>query len=519
MKFGPIAEAKSIYRFQKIRRERGEEAAIAAKRAEEATRVEVYENKKEEQRRSDDELLQTGEWKDIVMEALSEDVAGVPELKEIGIYSITGANLSNDHSTKTPLLHLFVPGDSQMGKSWFFRHCGKTLLPPTEFLSFTTISAKGLDYLADEMKDPYFYRGKVLFVDETADLSPEARARLKVIMSGGQDEISNLTVDEKKKSKLQSFKGMPIVWSCSAEAFDDAEHQFLNRPLILSVDESEEQTLNIQSMQRDQEAYGSFYITDSRKEHALRLMSRIREEKNAEVLVLFSDYYKPDDEKSRGMIPQFGSLVKAIAFANRFARPTVTASDGHPIIFATFEDGVEATRLWGKFIKEKSTHLAPRFIEVLESLNELPKRVGQTELDINDVNDKGKTAEDLTFELNVKNGKGWSLRYVKNMLSTLSNEGLAEYHECLDGKNRWVALKYPSQASHFVTFDNVTDGGEKLAKRILELKRRSSHRHKKIDKELPEDLFEQILPTSKIPTPTSEDNKAGPKVSAQERKY
>lgn len=85
------------------------------------------------------------------------------------------------------------------------------------------------------------------------------------------------------------------------------------------------------------------------------------------------------------------------------------------------------------------------------------------------------------------------------MLSTLGKEGLAEYHKCPDGKNRYVALMHPSHTSHFITYENVTDGGAKLAERISELKRRSSHRHTKTGIELPDDLEERILPRAMVP--------------------
>jgi hypothetical protein len=507
----PLLEDKmDTYTFNKIYREQGEAAAIAAKRQADAPRLIEQLQKKDAREKTDLELLSNGGWKEVVLEALGEDIAGEEDLKLIGMFSISGTCLCNDYSKKTPLLHIFIPGDSQIGKSWVFRHCGKTLLPPGDFLSFTSMSAKGLDYLADAENDPYFYKGKVLFVDETADQSPAARAKLKIIMSGGQDEVSNLTVDDKKKSKRQSFKAMPTVWSCSAEAFEDAERQFLNRPLILSVDSSVGQTQKIHIMQRDQEVFGSYYTPQSKKEQALRLMSKIRDERNAEVLVLFADYYQPDNEDSRSMIPQFGSLVKAIAFAHRFARPTTVTPDGHKIIFATIEDGIEATRLWGKFVKHKTTHLAERFIQVLETLNEVKSESGQMTLDIGDVEKKGKKLEDLTVELNYKLGKNWSINYVRNMLSTLNSEGLAEYHECNDGKNRWVAISHPSHASHFIDVMNITDGGAMLAKRIEDLKTRSSHRHMENGLELPEGLKYLIMGDAVLGVPAPAETGAMP---------
>lgn len=451
--------------------------------------------KQAEQEAADLELLHNGEWLDVVMEALGEEIAGEEDIRKFCIYSVAATMLDNGHFGHNPLLHIFLTGDSGAGKTWVLARSLPILLHQAERIQLTDLSAKGLDYLADESGDPNFFRGKVLFIDEAADKSKDTMAKLKVVMNIGQAEVSNLTVDDKKKSRRQSFTAMPTIWTASAEAIEDAERQFLNRPFILSADSSEDQTKKVQDMQKARAALGSFYTPVSKKTTALRLMDKIREEKNAEVVVLFSDYYCPDDERSKSMIPQFDSLVKAIAFAHRFDRPTITASDGHMVIFATWEDGIEATKIWGKFVKHKTTHLAERFLVVLERLNRMEFTKGQTYLDTGFIENKGKTLEQIHVELSSM-GKQWTIGYVRNMLSQLSKEGLAEYHEDESGKNRWVALSHPSHSSHFVCDGNFSDSGKMLDERILELKNAlitSSQENMTKGVELPENLRDLIL--------------------------
>jgi hypothetical protein len=82
------------------------------------------------------------------------------------------------------------------------------------------------------------------------------------------------------------------------------------------------------------------------------------------------------------------------------------------------------------------------------------------------------------------------------MLSQLSKEGLAEYHEDESGKHRWVALSHPSHSSHFVCDGNFSDGGKMLDERILELKNAlitSSQENMTKGVELPENLRDLIL--------------------------
>lgn len=432
-----------------------------------------------------DELsaLKDGTWWTIVNEAVDESIAGEPHLRRMVIYSCLSAGLK-DHR-----LHLLVIGDSQTGKSHVLRSIGSKLFEDI-FIDVSTMSSKGLYYAADAAKDPRLFDGKILFVDELADQTEQTRDTLKALMSNGATGARNLTVDEHKHSRDQKLEGLPVVQCTSAEVFEDAERQLMNRPMVVNPDESREQTAKVLSFQRQAASVGAFRKAGSRVPQAKRLLSKIMEVRDVEVCNAFAHHIRisPEDSKARNTLPMFFKLVAAITYAHRYGRPMVELPDGRKVLFASYEDNVEAAELWAYASGTKSTGLPCRHTELHAVL---PDRVdGEEGLDV----------EQITELYNKRTGKTLSVGTVQNYLSELSTANLASYYvektEHIDGagniftrrgRHLWYrttpSLAATSASQLLIGMD--TEEGKKLLDETLELlKTTSSH--------FPDDIRQRI---------------------------
>lgn len=478
-----IAEAESINRFMKLRREHGEEAAVAAKRAEEAPRVEAQTRKKEEEERDDLELLRSGKWWDVVDTAIDEFLAGEPQLRRIIVYSALSAGVRGTR------LHLMAIGDSQVGKSYALRSIGSKFFPDL-FIDVAAMSAKALYYAADEANNPRLFDGKVLFLDELADQGDGTLDFLKAAMSNGAEKLTSITVDEHRKSKTQALEGLPIIWSTSAEVLEDAEGQIMNRPFVVNPDESVEQTIKILDFQRDAVSVGLLRIVESNIPRARRLLARILEEREIIVYNLFSRHIKisADDARARNTLPMYFNLVAAIAYAHRFARPVIDLPDGRKLLFASWQDNVEAAELWGWASGPKSTGLPNRLIELL---NILPFFAGEIT--------GGMELDDIVEVYKSKTGRKAGHKTVLNYLSQLSSKNKASYLVREDEHGKTRHLWYSTGSSHaFPTASQLLIGieskeGNKLLDEALDsLKSASSQFPNEIRTRI-EGLREELL--------------------------
>lgn len=457
-----ISEGESINRLLKISREQGEDAAIAAKREEEAPRVEIQERRANEEREADDEILRSGGWWNIVDGAIDEFLAGEPMLRKAIVYSALSAGLSDGR------LHLMAIGDSQVGKSYALRSIGSRLFPGI-FIDVASMSGKALFYAAKEANNPRYYDGKILLIDELADQSDTTLDFMKAGMSPGAKKLTNMTVDEHRKFSHQELEGLPIFWSTSAEVLEDAEGQIMNRPFVVNPDESTEQTQKIMGFQRDAASINLVKVIESKIPHARRLLERILEEKDLTVYNLFAQHVRisEDDARARNTLPMFFNLVAAVAYAHRFDRPVIELPNGKRLLFANYQDNVEAAELWQWASGPKSTGLMNRHIELLKIL---PVFAGEITggLDVDRI-------REIYCE---QTGRKASHKSIRNYLAELSSKDKATYYEDEEGRHLYYSLgsshTIPS-ASHLLVGIESLEGNKLLDEALKSLKTASSH--------------------------------------------
>ena len=284
-------------------------------------------------------------------------------------------------------------------------------------------------------------------------------------MSPGAKKLTNLTVDEHRKGSSQELEGLPVFWSTSAEVLEDAEGQIMNRPFVVNPDETLDQTRKIMDFQRDAVSISLVRVIESKIPHAQRLLARILEEKDLTVYNLFAQHVriKEDDARARNTLPMFFNLVAAVAYAHRFARPVIELPNGRKLLFASYQDNLEAAELWRWASGSKSTGLPMRHLELL---NILPVFAGEITggLDLD-------TIRELYCE---KTGRKVSHKTVLNYLSQLSSKDKATYYESVDKDGKEVHLWYSTGSSHTIpTASQLLVGieskdGDKLLDEALE---------------------------------------------------
>lgn len=426
-------------------------------------------------------LLKSGAWWNVVDGAIDEFLAGEPMLRKIAVYSALSGGLNDN---RIPLMAI---GDSQMGKSYALRSIGSKLFPSI-FIDAAAMSGKALFYAAQD--NPKHFDGKILMLDELADQSEGTLNFLKAGMSSGAKELTNMTVDEHKKSKVQIIEGLPIFWSTSAEVLEDAEGQLMKRPFVVNPDESAEQTGKIQEFQMDAASINLVRAIESKIPRAQKLLEKVLEDKSLAVYNLFARHVRisNDDARARNTLPMFFNLVAAIAYAHRFARPAIELPNGRRLLFASYEDNKEAAEIWAWASGPKSTGLPARHIELLKVL---PIFAGSIS--------GGLTLDEIVEAYSKSIGRKVAHKTVRNYLSELSAKDLATYYEAEDKNGKELNLWYSLGSSHaFPTSSQLligmesTEGNKYLDKALEELKGASSQFPDEIQlkiAELREELF------------------------------
>jgi len=301
--------------------------------------------------------LEDGTWKEIVKKAEDQMIIGEDFTKKALFYSGISSGLKDER------LHIFLMGDSQLGKSFIQEKMG-TLFPGI-FTFASSMSAKSPYAEAEANKDPGFYNHKILGLDELADQSEATRDFVKAATGNKQNKMVNKTLDERRKFNLQSLEGMPILWTNSMEVFKDQGSQLANRFFKMNIDETVEQSERVEEFQKSDAKFGKLKKPQVDKDMAVEIVAAILSEKDFNVLNPFSDLIEQANTRARNALPMFYTLVSSIAYANRFRRPSFTVSGVEKYLIASLADNIEALEIWkhGKW-----TGLPDSYTEILETM-------------------------------------------------------------------------------------------------------------------------------------------------------
>jgi hypothetical protein len=248
---------------------------------------------------------------------------------------------------------------------------------PSIVITASSMSGKAAYGEAVAKNDKHLYDKKILLVDEFKDLSDAAKATVKQMTSCNQTKLINKTMDEKRKYEEQEIEGMPAIWTNSMEVFQDIGSQIANRLFKANIDESVEQSNNVEKYQIWNEAFGDLVSSDSKVPLARAITEQIIGESDFIVKNLFSKFIRQKDNSKRNKRPMIHALVSAIAYANRYRRPVFNIGDKR-VVFASLSDNYTALDIWHDNEQTQTKGIPLRHQKVLALLNPIDSGLGMT---------------------------------------------------------------------------------------------------------------------------------------------
>jgi hypothetical protein len=263
---------------------------------------------------------------------------------------------------KSPLA-ILVQSSSSAGKSTLVDAI-LNLVPEEDCLRLSNLSSQSLYYL-----DSQSLQHKTLAISEDHGLA-EAAYALKLLQSEGQ--LTHATVakgaDGRLATQLYTVRGpIQLMLTSTRHEIDEELH---NRCLILSVDESREQTRAIQERQRVGQTKQGFLqrqaVSDLQALHrnAQRLLRPLRVYNPLVESMEFSF----ERTRNRRDHAKYLTLIQAVALLHQHQRPIVTEEDGTESIEVTQSDIDLATRLMEKLLSQSQSEMSPQTHNCLEQL-------------------------------------------------------------------------------------------------------------------------------------------------------
>ena len=231
-----------------------------------------------------------------------------------------------------------------------------SLLPPEEYVRYSAMTAQSLYYLGEKG-----LKHKVLCICEEEGAARASYA-LKLLQSDGRLTIASAGKDEKTgrlMTQEYSVEG-PVAVMLSTTSVD-VDEELQNRCLILTVDESREQTQLIHKAQRERETLDGLL----RKEKAVRLT---RLHQNAQRLLrplkVVNNYaphltFVDGQTRTRRDHVKYLTLIRAITLLHQHQRPA-KMKDGVEYIETTLEDITLANRLAHQVLGRTLDELPPQ---------------------------------------------------------------------------------------------------------------------------------------------------------------
>ena len=301
-------------------------------------------------------LAEGREW-EIILEALHSKVVGEENVLKALTLSSLSILLPDGWDFST-----YTNASSQMGKS-YATYTVNSMLFNHRTIWQQSFSPKSFYYNAKE--DPYWMKGKILVLDELADLSEESLAILKPLISWTQGGVSHMTVNKKQEIETMTIKAKPVIAANSAKLAEDYGFQLSNRFLKLGLDESKEQTDAINKSKCESAQLGPYRRMDN-VQIAQALIVEIEKFRPSGIVIPLSHVVKVNGE-ARNILDLFFAMVASCAYLHHHRRGKLKHADGD-VLIASASDIQEAADLWNSFAAQRQRGASGRYAKALEAL-------------------------------------------------------------------------------------------------------------------------------------------------------
>ncbi len=280
-------------------------------------------------------------------------------------------------------LAILIQSSSAAGKTWLMESV-LAFMPEEERIKYSAMTGQSLFYMGETN-----IKHKILAIVEEEG-AERTRYALKLLQSEGELSIASTgkdAVSGQLTTKEYRVEGPVMIFSTTTSIEIDEELQ--NRCIILTVDESREQTRAIHQMQREQRTFEGLR---SKKEKSKILHLHRNAQRLLRPLFIINPFAKrltflDDKTRTRRDHEKYLSLIDTIAFLNQYQRQiksTGCGDNGRPdqSIIVTLDDIELANRLASEVLGRSLDELPPQTRNLLMIIDEMvEKECKQLELE------------------------------------------------------------------------------------------------------------------------------------------
>jgi energy-coupling factor transporter ATP-binding protein EcfA2 len=290
------------------------------------------------------------------------DVAAVGVVGEDG-NALLGYLAAVSRKLQKPLAVL-IQSTSAAGKSTLMDAL-LSLMPESERVQYSAMTGQSLFYLGEGD-----LRHKILAIAEEEGVRQAAYA-LKLLQSQGELTIASTGKDPQTgKLVTEEYRVQGPVMLCLTTTAIDLDEELLNRCLVLTIDESREQTEAIHARQRQARTLAG--LVASREVEEIQRAHRAAQTLLRPLAVVnpFAEQltFRSESTRTRRDHAKYLTLIDAIALLHQYQRPVRTAQVGGAVIEyieATGEDIALANRLAAEVLGRSLDELPPQTRRVL----------------------------------------------------------------------------------------------------------------------------------------------------------
>jgi DNA primase len=323
---------------------------------------------------------------------------------------------------------------------------GLALMPSECRVKYSALTGQALYYLGGETD----LKHKILAIVEEEG-AEKASYALKLLQSEGELSIASTGKDPKTgRMVTQEYRVEGPVMIFLTTTAVDLDEELLNRCIVLTVDESREQTAAIHAAQRRAETLAGL-IEDERRAQLIALHHAAQ--RLLRPLKVVNPYgerltFPEDRTRTRRDHKKYLTLIRTIALLHQYQRPVKTRIEhGRPVeyIEATIEDIAAANALAHEILGRSLDDMPPQTRALLELIERMvTQRCAATKIERGDARFRARHVREFT---------GW---------------GHTQLHVHLQ---RLVALEYliPHRSDHGqgLVYELLYDGGGKNGAKFL----------------------------------------------------
>ncbi|MBL1274787.1 MAG: hypothetical protein COB30_001745, partial [Ectothiorhodospiraceae bacterium] len=329
------------------------------------------------------------------------------------------------------------------------------MMPEEEKIQYSAMTGQSLFYMGET-----HLKHKILAIAEEEG-AEQASYALKLLQSEGELTIASTGKDADGNLTTQEYRVEGPVMLFSTTTAIDIDEELLNRCVVLTVNESREQTRLIHALQRERETLQGLLAQEDKKailqlhQNAQRLLKPIRIVNPYATQLTFMD----KQTRSRRDHMKYLQLIKTITLLHQYQRDTKTVNhhgDMLDYIEVSKDDIATANQLAHEVLGRSLDELPPQTRKLLEMIYDMVQADGKSEnLEQSDYRFSRKLVRDYSH---------WSDFQIKKHMQRLEELEYVLIHSGSRGKSINYELLYRGEARQQDSFvmglinpDDLTD--------------------------------------------------------------